>query len=109
MDWFVAVFVLPEVLLLVLGFFAIFVSLAGSGEFKKLKPLYKPRGSEVDPTYWGQYVRREVGSANIGKSPQAIAASNSQAATAGGIVLPTIKKIVEPAKWEKDWTGGPQE
>jgi len=109
MDWFVAVFVFPEVCILLLGFFAIGVSLIGSGELDRFKPTYKPRGREVDPSYWGQYIKeaKEKETASI-PLPQNAAIAASTGVTAGGIALPKLLKAPEPQGWDKDWTGGPQ-
>lgn len=116
MDLFIAVFVLPEVLMLALGFFAIIVSLAGSGEFDRFKKIYKPPGREVDPSYWGQYVKQVEAEAARTQSqsqsqPQvsaAVASPSSNDVTTSGIRLPKLLKEQEPVNWEKDWTGGPQ-
>ncbi len=107
MDWFVAVFVFPEVCILLLGFFAIGVSLIGSGELDRFKPVYKPRGREVDPSYWGQYIKdaKEKEAAAI---PQAAAIAAATGVSASGIALPKLLKAPEPQGWDKDWTGGPQ-
>ncbi len=110
MDWFVAVFVFPEVLILLLGFFAIGVSLIGSGELDRFKPVYKPRGLEVDPSYWGQYIKeaQEKEVAAIPRGAIAAATGATSSATASGIALPKLLKAPEPQGWDKDWTGGPQ-
>ncbi|CAN5725925.1 hypothetical protein BH10CYA1_BH10CYA1_50150 [soil metagenome] len=107
MDWFVAVFVFPEVCILLLGFFAIGVSLVGSGELDRFKPVYKPRGSEVDPSYWGQYIK-EAKEREAVAIPQGAAIAASTGATTSGVALPKLLKAPEPQGWDKDWTGGPQ-
>jgi len=107
MDWFVAVFVFPEVCILLLGFFAIAVSLLGSGELDRFKPMYKPRGREVDPSYWGQYIKTQE-KESVASIPQAAAVAAITGVTASGIVLPKLLKAPEPQGWDKDWTGGPQ-
>ncbi len=106
MDWFIAVFVVPEVFILVLGFIAIIASLVGSGELSRLKPVYKPKGREVDPTYWGQYLKEHKETIALPASSPAIVAASS--VTASSIALPALLKAPETVKWDKDWTGGPQ-
>ena len=107
MDWFVAVFVFPEVCILILGFFAIGVSLVGSGELDRFKRVYKPRGSEVDPSYWGQYIK-ESKEKEVVSIPQGAAIAASTGVSASGIALPKLLKAPEPQGWDTDWTGGPQ-
>ncbi len=111
MDWFVAVFVIPEVCMLLLGFFAIACSLVGSGELDRFKRIYKPRGREVDPSYWGQYIKQtqQRDAIELNPVPGAIAATTGVASNSvGGIKLPRLLKAPEPQEWDKDWTGGPQ-
>lgn len=107
MDWFVAVFVFPEVCVLLLGFFAIGVSLVGSGELDRFKPMFKPRGREVDPSYWGQYIKEAKEKENTA-IPQGVAIAAATSTSASGITLPKLLKAPEPQGWDKDWTGGPQ-
>lgn len=113
MDWFVAVFVFPEVCILLLGFFAIGCSLLGSGELDRFKRIYKPPGREVDPSYWGQYIKETKEKEAIGSIPTTatVVASTGVAVapgSTGGIALPKLLKAPEPQGWDKDWTGGPQ-
>lgn len=111
MDWFVAVFVIPEVCMLLLGFFAIACSLVGSGELDRFKRVYKPRGSEVDPSYWGQYIKQnqEREPAVLQPVHTAIAATTGiTSGSIGGIKLPKLLKEPQPQDFDKDWTGGPQ-
>ncbi|MBI2811674.1 MAG: hypothetical protein HYX67_12730 [Candidatus Melainabacteria bacterium] len=107
MDWFVAVFVFPEVCILLLGFFAIGVSLIGSGELDRFKRVYKPRGREVDPSYWGQYIKEAKEKETLA-IPHSAAIAAATGASASGIALPKLLKAPEPQGWDKDWTGGPQ-
>jgi hypothetical protein len=93
MDWFVAVFIVPETLLLLLGFAALIVSLKGHVDFSRFQLLFKPRGSEVGPTYWGQYIKNmnePNAPASFPQSQNTVAASTS--ATASGIKLPAVQK-----------------
>ena len=90
MDWYIiAAFTLPELFLLVLGLVAILISLLGGGDFLRLFPMYKPRGREVDPSYWGKYI-----------------SENQNACTTSGIRLPKlVQERVDAHSWDRDWTG----
>jgi hypothetical protein len=93
MDWFVAVFIVPEALLLLLGFAGLVIALKGHYDFSRFKPLFKPRGSEVGPTYWGQYIKNmnePSAPTSFPQSQNTVAASTS--VTASGIKLPSVQK-----------------
>lgn len=99
MDWFVAIFIFPEVCILLLGFFALGCSLVGSGELDRFKRIYKPRGREVDASYWGQYLKQSQGKDVPGAASAkgAIAATTEvEIGSTGGIKLPKLLKPAEP-------------
>jgi hypothetical protein len=99
MDWFVAIFVFPEVCILLLGFFAIGCSLVGSGELDRFKRIYKPRGREVDVSYWGQYIKQSQDKEAVSSvpAPGAIAATTGvEIGSVSGIKLPKLLKPGEP-------------
>ncbi len=101
MDWFVAIFVVPEVCMLLLGFFAIACSLIGSGELDRFKRIYKPRGREVDVSYWGQYIKQaqEREAAVSIATPGTIAAATGVTEnSASRIKLP---KLLDPSESQK--------
>lgn len=101
MDWFVAIFVVPEVCILLVGFFALACSLSGSGELDRLKRIYKPRGREVDASYWGQYIKlaQERDAAASSSVPATIAATTGVTEnSASRIKLP---KLLNPPDSQK--------
>ena len=59
MDLILFIMVLPELLLILLGFIIVFSSLAGNGDLQRLIPHFRPRGKRVPSDYWGYYKKAE--------------------------------------------------
>jgi hypothetical protein len=67
MDLIIVLFVLPELIIITVGFLMVICSLAGNGDFQKLIPGWRPNTKAVPPAYWGNYTtsNREAASEKL--------------------------------------------